>query len=62
MHWTEIVTIIIIGAYLLIMAIYLGHKMIKGEHLNEIGCPFRLNGKKIRKEYMKAQKKAKKCQ
>lgn len=49
MHWTEILTIVLVVAFLLFMFFYYGKKIKNGESLDECSCA------KSRKRYRKGQ-------
>ena len=38
MHWTEIVTIVLVASFLLAMGIYYGRKINRGESFEECSC------------------------
>lgn len=57
MHWTEILTIILVGSYLIGMVIYFTIRRSKGQSMEELTCPFAANnGERLKKQFAKAKK------
>jgi len=57
MHWTEILTIILIISYLAGMIIYFAARRSKGQSVEELTCPFAAHsGERLKKQFAKAKK------
>jgi hypothetical protein len=57
MHWTEILTIILIISYLVGMIIYFAVRKSKGQSMEELTCPFApFGGEKLKKQFAKAKR------